>query len=402
MPSTHNALVESQSPKRILLLAFEGGTGIGHLRRIARLAAALQRSFSCLIVTGHREITNWFVSPDCEYVRLPAWESLLPEKAAYWGRKPFLQLSVHEAVKLRKGILRGVVESYAPQLIIIDHLPLGMHEELAETIRDTPCLKYLVTRGILNRSGTLLDMVLGGAARDALHRCYDRIVVTADRNVIDFVEEYGLTAELASKTTHVGYVVDHIDADDIAAFRAKRGIANDVIWVVVSAGGGQLGENLIRRAITLSARYPNVAFEIVAGPRSGLPDSMIREQRSRTNLQVHTQTREMAMLNASADIVICSGGYNTLLEALQGHARILCVPSWKDPRDEQTQHARHLRAFAEIDIVSDLEALDDAFAAALARASAGHVEDRRGMLDRSGMDVVLELAVLDLYGRSDR
>src|SRR5689334_10872737 len=105
MPPMQNKSPGGHAPKRILFFAFEGGTGIGHLRRISRIAAALERRFACLIVTSHREITNWFVSPGCEYVHIPAWDSLLAEKAAYWGRKPFLPLSVDDAVRLRKGLI---------------------------------------------------------------------------------------------------------------------------------------------------------------------------------------------------------------------------------------------------------------------------------------------------------
>jgi predicted glycosyltransferase len=394
MPQLQNA---SLPPKRILLFAFEGGTGIGHLRRIACIAAALEQRFACLIVTGHREVANWFVSPNCEYVHIPAWESLLSEKAAYWSRNPFLRLSVDEAVRLRKGMLRGVVGSYAPDLIMVDHLPLGMHNELDDIIRGTPCKKYLVTRGVLNLSGTLLDLVMGGIAREYLHLHYDRIVVAADRNVVDFAKEYALPAELAAKTVQVGYVVDHISAEDISAFRARCRVGDKTVWAVVSAGGGQLGENLIRYAVELSAQHPDVLFDIVVGPRSSLPDSIGREHRSRNNLRVHSESRDMPMLNASADIVICSGGYNTLLEALQGNARILCVPSWKDPRDEQTYHSRCLKKFVEIEIVPEIEYLGAAFAATLGRARSCRADDKRRALNLSGVKAVEQLVVTDLW-----
>ena len=56
--------MNSQKKKRVVLFAFEGGTGIGHLRRIACIARALERHFACLVVTGHRAIADWFVSPE--------------------------------------------------------------------------------------------------------------------------------------------------------------------------------------------------------------------------------------------------------------------------------------------------------------------------------------------------
>jgi len=396
MSQTPAAVRASPTPKRILLFAFEGGTGIGHLRRIACIAGALQQQFACLIVTGHREIANWFVSPNCEYIHIPSWDSLLPEKAAYWNRKPFLPLSVGEAVRLRKGMVRGVVQSYAPDLIIVDHLPLGMHEELGDIIAESPAKKYLVTRGVLNVSGALLDLVLGGSARDFLHRHYDRIIVAADRNVIDFAQDYALPADLVAKTMHVGYVIDHTGVADIQAFQNLHRRASQAAWVVVSAGGGQLGERLVQSAVALSVHYPDVFFDIVAGPRSSLPGSMSAAHHTQGNLRLHATSRDMPLLNASADIVICSGGYNTLLEALQGNARILCVPSWKDPRDEQTRHSKCLQKFADIEIVPELGSLADAFAATLARVHTGEPGDRRGILNLSGAKAIEQLVVEDL------
>lgn len=396
MSQTHAVVHRSSTPKRILLFAFEGGTGIGHLRRIACIARTLQQQFACMIVTGHREITNWFVSSNCEYIHIPSWESLLPEKAAYWNRKPFLPLSVDEAVRLRKGIVRGLVQSYVPDLIIVDHLPLGMHDELDDIIAETPAKKYLVTRGVLNVSGSLLDLVLGGRARDFLHRHYDRIVVAADQNVIDFTRDYALPATLAEKAVHAGYVIDHIGADDILEFQNLHRRADKAAWVVVSPGGGQLGERLVQCAVALSSHYPDVFFDIVAGPRSSLTSSIDSGLHGQANLRLHRESRDMPILNASADIVICSGGYNTLLEALQGNANILCVPSWKDPRDEQTRHSKCLQQFANIEIVPDIASLGDAFAATLALTLKNKPADRRRMLNLSGAKAIEKLVVADL------
>ena len=40
--------------KRALFYVFDGGTGVGHLQRLACIARQMQGRFACLIVTGHR------------------------------------------------------------------------------------------------------------------------------------------------------------------------------------------------------------------------------------------------------------------------------------------------------------------------------------------------------------
>jgi len=55
--------------KRILLFVFDG-TGLGHLRRMSRIAERLQREFVVLVVTGMREAA-WLVPASCEVMILP-------------------------------------------------------------------------------------------------------------------------------------------------------------------------------------------------------------------------------------------------------------------------------------------------------------------------------------------
>src|SRR3954468_14248736 len=132
------------SQKRALFYVFDGGTGVGHLRRLACIARQMQGRFACLIVTGHRAAAHWFIPEECEYVHLPSWDSLLAAKAHYWGRKPFIALDKQDAVRLRMEILNGIVRGFQPDAIFVDHLPLGAEEELATILEETRCNKYLV------------------------------------------------------------------------------------------------------------------------------------------------------------------------------------------------------------------------------------------------------------------
>src|SRR6267143_1419803 len=184
------------SQKRALFLVFDGGTGVGHLRRLACIAKNLQGRFSCLILTGHRAAAHCFFPEECEYIHLPSWDSLLKSQAGYWGRKPFLFVDKTEAIQLRQGIFRGVIDAFRPDVIFVDHLPLGAYGELEEIMKSTRCLKYLVTRGVLNETENLQQLVFGGNAQDCLRSCYHRILVACDRNVFDFSRHYKLSSEI--------------------------------------------------------------------------------------------------------------------------------------------------------------------------------------------------------------
>ncbi|MFI7542416.1 hypothetical protein [Actinoplanes sp. NPDC049599] len=390
-------MVADSVPLRALFFVFDGGIGVGHLRRLACVARRLQGRFACLVVTGQRAAAPWFVPEECEYVHLPNWESLLESKAGYWGRRPFLTLDVAEATRLRGHILAGVVRAFQPDVIFVDHLPLGAHDELAGIIARTPCRKYLVTRGVLNGTEDLRRLILGGRAGEYLHTHYHRVLVACDRKVVDFTRQYNIAPGVRRKTVHTGYVTERLPPEAIKQTRDDRGLAAGDTWVVASAGGGQLGEELVERCRTLARARRDVTFDVVLGPRSRLPwADPHRSVLTEGNLRLHRETREMPYLHASADLVVTSGGYNSLLETLQGNARIVCFPKRPDHRDEQYRHTASLRRWVDITVSTDYAELPALVDEALAAPRTGAAPDRRRELDFDGAAAIEQVVVDDL------
>jgi predicted glycosyltransferase len=391
-----------KAQKRALFYVFDAGTGVGHLRRLSAIAERLQGRFACLVVTGHRAAANWFVPEGCEYLRLPSWDGLIERRAGYWGRAPFLSAEREDALRLRREILKGAVRGFRPDAIFVDHLPLGAEEELAPILKAHPARKYLVTRGVLNETEDLRRLILGGRAHVFLKEHYHRILAATDPRVFDFSRQYNVDPSIRDKVVHTGYVAREIPIERIAEARAERGLAPEDLWVVASAGGGQAGEGLIEACIALAGQMPDIAFDIVAGPRSRLawPDPL-RETIVRGRMRLHRQTAQMQYLNAGADLVITSGGYNTLMETLRGNAHVLCFPIRKEHRDEQYQHALHLRKFMRLDVSTDLADLPGFFAAAVERLRRGECDDHRRKIDTAGAAAIECIVSRDLGLESD-
>ncbi|NOT39089.1 MAG: hypothetical protein HOP13_01195 [Alphaproteobacteria bacterium] len=401
--NSNNSSARSELPlqKRALFYVFDRGTGIGHLRRLSTIAEQMQGRFACLVVTGHRAAAHWFVPQACEYVRIPSWDGLLGANARYWGRAPFVNMSKAQAVEFRTEILRGIVRGFKPDAIFVDHLPLGAEEELAAILRDAPCRKYFVTRGVLNETENLRQLILGGKAGDYLRVHYDRVFVASDPRVFDFCRQYNIPAEIREKAIHVGYVTQKIPYEQKLKTRTARGIGVSDIWVVASAGGGQHGEELIENCIGLGNEYPDIAFDIVIGPRSKLASAdPIWSASTQGRLRIHKEVPHLAQLNASADIVISAGGYNTLLEAVQGSADILCFPSRKNTRDEQYQHAARLKKFVNIEVSTEVRELVPLFDKALTSLLQHRRGDRRGELLLDGAANIRKVVEQDLGSTS--
>lgn len=383
--------------KRIIFFVFDGGTGVGHLRRLACIAKCLQGPFSCLIVSGHRTASNWFVSEECEYVHLPSWDSLIPEKSGYWKRAPFVDMEKNEAIRFRKEILHGIVRGYKPDAIFVDHLPLGAGEELDEIIENVNAKKYFVTRGVLNQTEDINKLILGGKAKEYLENFYDRIFVACDKKILDFTKKYNLSENLKNKTIHTGYVTEQIINSDILKIREERGLGKNDVWVVCSAGGGQRGENLIQECLRIAEQTPDVFFDILLGPRSSIQwKNSLMTCVEKNKMRLHKESQYLRYMHVGSDIVISSGGYNSLLEAIQGNASIISFPYRLDHKDEQFLHSSYLLKYLNLKVSTDLADLDSFLKKTIEEVKSNIYKDRRKEINLVGAEYIKKIVWEDL------
>src|SRR6266540_3896502 len=103
--------------------------GLGHLRRSLSIAWGLQAAFpksSTLIITGS-SATGFFPAPrHCDLLKLPAVTKDVAGR--YVSRE--LSLPFHRLLELRADVIDAAVRSFLPDLVLVDHAPLGMAGEL--------------------------------------------------------------------------------------------------------------------------------------------------------------------------------------------------------------------------------------------------------------------------------
>src|SRR5438105_12585748 len=134
---------------RVLLFVHDG-YGLGHLQRMARIAAALQGPSATLLVTGHRDAATLVRHP-CEVLLLPSWVGLRPHRAAVWGRELWMQATLAEALQFRSELFSSVVKAFDPDAILVDYLPFGIADELRSGLHASRARKYWVLRGVVDR-----------------------------------------------------------------------------------------------------------------------------------------------------------------------------------------------------------------------------------------------------------
>jgi predicted glycosyltransferase len=379
------------SQSRILIFTHDG-RGLGHLRRLGRLGKLLQQHASVLFITGHRE-ASWLVPPECEFIHLPNLDSLDPRRSRQWGRRPFLHDGLSIGRRLRRDIISSTIRQFRPHAIILDYLPLGMDEEMREFLGDLPeCRKYFIARGILGSPDQVYRDVLTPSAMGALRDVYHAILVMSDSKIIDMTKEYSLDPAISDKIAYVGYAAERVNQTAIDGIRSKRKLPQDAKWVVCTAGGGKEGEALIQRCWEIAQIFPECCFDIVIGSRSRL---LVEAEAWADGQRIHlvpTETRELPLMHASADIVITRGGYNSLMEACMGSARIIVAPIMTDY--EQVNHAKRLSPFRDIRVVESLGDLDIALEEYL--GDSAPVPNRIGELNMEGLHVATKLILSDI------
>lgn len=348
IPKYDNVIRASQP--RLLFFSHDG-SGVGHLRRLSRIAGALQGPCACLVVTGH-PTAGWIVPESCEFIHLPSLDSLIVSRSRYWGRDPFLRLPFEDAKAFRNTLLSQVIRWYQPDALFVDFLPLGKNHELADAILNLKCKKYFILRGVLDDPRNVRINVLGGNGEQALENQYDRVFVTSDARVIDVGEEYSLSKSIRQKLCYTGYVAQESSAASRAATRVRRGVPAGAPWVVCSAGGGKLGERLIQECLRIAATNRHLFFDVVLGPRSAMRGELATWPNSDGRVRVLQESPDLPDLHAAADIVVCPGGYNSMVEALAGESELICVPVQPDGGDEQFIHAQRLAVLYRLQMVT--------------------------------------------------
>ena len=311
------------------------------------MARALQGDCAVLIISGHREAC-WLVPDICEFVHIPSLDSLDGLRSQEWGREPFWRNGSIQGRKLRSAIIESIVKNFRPDAIIVDYLPMGKNGELYKIIQENTNAKcYLILRGVLDEPQRVDAVFFNPRARHLIENHYHRILVTADQIVVDVAAEYGFNGAIASKIIYTGYAVEPVFREACIQARLQRRVPDSAKWVVCSAGGGVEGEELVEHVIRVADRFPSAYFDLILGPRSRSKINPTLASKG-DRILVRKQDLTLPVLHAAADVVICRGGYNSLLESIQGNARVIVVPIEKS--GDQQSHAVRLSGFSPISV----------------------------------------------------
>lgn len=348
-----NHPVES-SQTRVALYS-PGMVGLGHIRRNASIAHALRTSIVQPVIVMIAEAWQAGALPmppgvDC--VTLPA----LRKEDDGICHPRFLDISDQDVLAIRSGVIQSAIEAFEPDVLIVDHLPLGAARELSGTLesvrRRGKARCVLGLRDVLQDPETVRRTWSDPANVDALRNIYDAIWIYGDPAVYDPVKEYRLFDRVADKVRFTGYIDERPRLEfaraQTASLLADLPLGRLALCVV---GGGSDGTALAE-AFVQADLPPGTFGVVVTGPY--MPQETLRRlrqaARKRPCLRVLDFIPEPVPLIDRADRVIAMGGYNTVCEVLSLEKHALIVPR-VHPKPEQWIRAQRMLNLGLLDVL---------------------------------------------------
>jgi predicted glycosyltransferase len=388
--------------RRILLYSHDT-MGLGHIRRVSEIGRKLATDApddTVLILTGSTITSSLRLPPNVDCVKLPAVRKI--NNSSYASRH--LRVDSADLMKLRAQLIRETFEHFAPDILLVDKAPVGVHEELRPTLelaqtRYPDCQVVLSLRDILDEPAEVIASWEREGIHDVIRRYYDLVLVWGEQRVFDVVREYRLPIDIAAKVHYCGYIGADGPAPEAPRPRKRKKL------VLVTVGGGEDGFRLLDsylKCLPLVGR--RFASVVLTGP--DLPAEQREAIHERIALHdspifaVDYSSRVDRLMRA-ADLVVAMAGYNTMCEIVSRGRPAIVVPRVQ-PRQEQLMRARRWEALGLLRMIHPVDLTPEALAGAVDEELSRPKASRVPTLDFGGLGRAAEILRPDFHAKAGR
>jgi predicted glycosyltransferase len=359
--------------------------GLGHVRRclhIVRALCAREPNAAVLFITGSPAAQAMRdLPPNADFVKLPT----IVKTGDSERRPPHPPIGSRAITSMRRRLVRGAVESFRPDLMLVDNFPLGSRKELLpvlERCRELGVRTVLGLRDVVDRPEVVRETWAREDVYRVLRQLYDLVLVYGSPEILDVAEAYALDAELRAKVRYCGYVTANGAAGREPCSRLEQlGLTPPL--VVATVGGGGDGYPLLSSFVGAVRLLRGVSAVAITGPLMARQDrERLREQAAgEPRIVIEDYVADLPAYLRAADAVVAMGGYNTIAELLALKRRALVLPrNWRygefvrGPRAgiewEQLLRAQALERLGLLRVLSSASFEPEALARGLAAALA--------------------------------
>jgi predicted glycosyltransferase len=317
--------------------------GLGHMRRntaIAQELVARVPGISVLMLVGCPAGMVFEPHAGIDHVKLP---SLTKLGRGRW-QAGSLRIDAATTRALRVGILDRVIETFQPDVFLVDHEPVGVWEELVAPIKALRAhgktRVMLGLRDILDDPDRVAKAWGGGGVGRMISTLYDDILIYGNADFYPSDTAYGLEALRPGGVRYCGAVTTVKPAPRSRWAGAPR-------RVLVSGGGGRDAYALLDTTLAgfeSISTYRRPELTLVAGPlMDGELSAALAHRAARAGALFHDIVPDITERLAKSDLFITMGGYNSVTEALATGCPAVVVPR-VGPSAEQRIRAERLQA----------------------------------------------------------
>jgi len=374
-----------------VLLYVQHLLGIGHLRRAALLAKALdQNGISVVLVSGGAPVNGLDIG-DAGFVQLP------PLRTRDENFSDLLDQSgrpIDDSWKAaRRAHLLALYRTLTPRVLLIEMFPFGRRQMRFELL---PLLEAAADSTPRPQVLSSLRDVLTGNQRpektawmlDTFARHFDLALVHGDPDFLPLERSFPEAAGIAAKLRYTGYVVEAAPATGPASGTAGTGEA------IVSTGGGAVAGPLIEAALAARALSPlaDAPWRFLIGPNMAESEFRSLAARAPGSVTIERARPDFRSLLARGRLSISQAGYNTVLEVLTAGIPAVVVPFAAGAETEQSLRARLLAERGALTLV-EAAALTPAHLAAAIEAALARGRAAPGItgLNLRGMQTTVDI-----------
>src|SRR6185369_3173045 len=265
------------------------------------------------------------------------------------------RISVERALDRRQKMIRVAFDNLRPVAVLIELFPFGRKKFANEILPLLQAARSSETRALVVCS--VRDILVNQRPRQVEHdnraaawanEFFDVVLVHSDPSFARFEESFRANVPLQVPVKYTGFVVPSSAPAAPKEIKGKR--------IVVSAGGGIVGEPLLRTAIEAVDYFQDdrdIEMKVIAGPF--LSEQAWRElralARSKTKLRLVRQVSDLCGELCGAAVSISQAGYNTCLDVLRAKVPAILVPFAKENEDEQRKRALRLQDLGAVRVI---------------------------------------------------
>jgi predicted glycosyltransferase len=329
-----------------LLFYCQHALGLGHLVRSLALAEAFAATFDVVLLNGGRFPDGTSTPAGVRVVNLPP----LGHDLGFHLVSHDPRWTVEEAMSERRETILRELATSRPAVLLVELYPFGRKKFEFELL---PLLDAVHALGS-NRPRVVCsvrDILVGDRPDQAAHderaslaanRYFDAILVHSDPLFARLDQTFRPATEMSVPIHYTGFVTNDSTPISIRPHdRCRR--------VLVSAGGGMVGEPLFRVVAEAHRRWhAEVGLDTIAlaGPFAPEPLwSWLQDQAAQ--LEGFSAVRylpDLRMEMARSAVTVSQCGYNTTMDILRARVPAVVIPYAEGREDEQRQRAERLDA----------------------------------------------------------